>query len=68
MLPPMTDLGRWIRYYRRTYYKRIADRLECALHVLGYDPEITIDGDYICFARFRIYCPSAVQLMNTHGE
>jgi hypothetical protein len=62
-MPPTTELGRWIRHYRLTYWQRFADRLEALLRTLDHDPEVTLDGDYLCFASHRIYCPFAADLM-----
>lgn len=65
-MPPTTELGRWIRHYRRTYYQRLADRLEGLLRSLGYDPEVTADGDYLCFDGQRLYCPGAARFVREH--
>jgi hypothetical protein len=65
-MPPTSPLGRWIRQYRRTYYQRLADRLEALLRSLDHDPEVTLDGDHLCFAGHRIHCPTAAELVRKH--
>lgn len=65
-MPPTTELGRFIRQYRRTYYQRLADRLEALLRSLDHDPEVTADGDYICFAGQRLHCPEGARLVRQH--
>jgi hypothetical protein len=67
MMPPQTQLGRHIRKARLTYWQRLADRLEAELRSLDHDPEVTLDGDCLCFAGRRVHSPFAAELVRQHG-
>jgi len=58
-------LGYFIRKYRRTFWQRIADKLQDQADKLDFDPEATADGDYLCFASQKMYSPAAATLLKT---
>jgi hypothetical protein len=66
-MPPGTNLGRHLRAARLTFYQRLADRLEAAGALLDHDPEVTADGDYICFADQRLHSPLGADYVRKHG-
>jgi hypothetical protein len=62
----MTSLGRHIRAARRSYYQRVADCLEAELEALDHDPEVTAEGDFVCFAGRRLRLPLAADLVRKY--
>ncbi|NIT79558.1 MAG: hypothetical protein GWN58_32905 [Anaerolineae bacterium] len=60
------ELGRWIRYYRRTFWQRLADRLQAEADKLDHDPEVTAEGDYLCFAGRRVHSPLGAERLRRH--
>lgn len=66
-MPPTTDLGKTLREYRRTFWRRIADKLQSAGTQLD-DPVVTAVGDYLYFADKVVHCPAAARLLERNGD